>query len=552
MGKLLAKIPQGLLCLSVGGLTAFAFAPYNIYVIPFITSAILFITWRKNNKTKAFINGYLYGLGLFGVGVNWLHISINLFAGVNLIGAYALTFLLIAYLSLFPALVGYLGSYLGEGRRGGLPLHPDYGHLGESRRGGLPLHPDYGHLGEGRRGGRPLHPLQSDYGYFLALMPALWTLSEWVRSWLFTGFPWLSLGYTQTDTILSGYASLIGTFGVSFIIVFLSGVFALLARSDKKILLASILLAVLAFGWWSRQQQWTENRSADIEVALIQGAIPQEVKWLPEYKKSSLELYLSLTEPFRAYDLIIWPETAIPSYLHNEREFIGELDSIARNNGAMLLVGLPTKDLNTGEYFNSLLLLGGKEQVYNKRHLVPFGEYVPLKPLLGDLIALMQIPMSNFTPGDLNARPVLHGSEFSMGVSICYEDTFGNEIIEALPDADLLVNVSNDAWFGDSASPHQHLQMARMRAIETGRYMARATNTGISAIINEKGRIIGKTTQFKPDAVATKISLFRGNTPYALTGDIPVALLSLLLLLLVWSRPSIKPGGIVRANKSPR
>ena len=518
MGKLLAKIPQGLLCLSVGGLTAFAFAPYNIYIIPFITSAILFITWRKNNKTKAFVNGYLYGLGLFGVGVNWLHISINLFAGVNLIGAYALTFLLIAYLSLFPALVGYLG----------------------------------GHLGEGRRGGLPLHPLQSDYGYFLALMPALWTLSEWVRSWLFTGFPWLSLGYTQTDTILSGYASLIGTFGVSFIIVFLSGVFVLLARSDKKVLLTSILLVVLAFGWWSRQQQWTENRSADIEVALIQGAIPQEVKWLPEYKKSSLELYLSLTEPFRAYDLIIWPETAIPSYLHNEREFIGELDAIARNNGAMLLVGLPTKDLDTGEYFNSLLLLGGKEQVYNKRHLVPFGEYVPLKPLLGDLIALMQIPMSNFTPGDLNARPVLHGSEFSMGVSICYEDTFGNEIIEALPDADLLVNVSNDAWFGDSASPHQHLQMARMRAIETGRYMARATNTGISAIIDEKGRIIGKTTQFKPDAVATKISLFRGNTPYALTGDIPVALLSLLLSLLVWSRPPIKPGGTARANKSPR
>lgn len=493
MDKLLAKIPRGLLCLAVGGLTALAFAPYHIHIIPFITLAVLFGAWRKAGKTKAFVNGYLYGLGLFGVGVNWLHVSINLFAGVNVIGAYALTFLFIAYLSLFPAAVGYLAN---------------------------------------------LRPIRSDYSYYLLGVPALWTLSEWVRSWLFTGFTWLSLGYTQTDSILSGYASLVGTFGASFIIAFLSGVFVLLTRSDRKILLTFILLVALACGWLSRQHPWTENMNTDIDVALIQGAIPQKVKWLPEYKNASLERYLSLTEPFWDHDLIVWPETAVPGYLHNEREFIGKLDKAAKNNGAILLVGLPVKDLDTNEYFNSLLLLGENEQVYHKRHLVPFGEYVPLKSLLGDLIALMQIPMSNFTPGDWDTRPIFRSVKFPMGVSICYEDTFGHEIIDALPAAALLVNVSNDAWFGDSASPHQHLQMAQMRAIETGRYMVRATNTGISAIISEKGKIIGKTAQFEPDAVAAKIPLFRGSTPYALGGDIPAVLLSLLLLLLTAYSPA--------------
>ena len=179
--------------------------------------------------------------------------------------------------------------------------------------------------------------------------------------------------------------------------------------------------------------------------------------------------------------MIIWPETAIPSYMHNEADFLQQLDTRAKAHGSILLVGLPTKDLAGGATFNSLLLLGEDRQVYNKRHLVPFGEYVPFKPVLGKLVELMQIPMSDFSAGDWDKKPVFTGSEFSMGLSICYEDTFGNEIIKALPEAELLVNISNDAWFGDSAAPHQHLQMAQMRAIETGRFLVRATNTGISA-----------------------------------------------------------------------
>ena len=482
------SVPKGLLCLSTGGATAFAFAPYELSVIPFITLAVLFHTWRGNNRKQAFINGYLFGLGLFGVGVSWLHISINLFSGINLAGAYLLTLLLVAYLSLFPALTGFLGA---------------------SRS------------------------LRSDYTFFLVLMPSLWTLGEWLRSFLFTGFPWLTLGYTQTTAMLSGYASLIGVFGVSFILAFLAGGCVLLTGKNRGISLAVILLLVLAAGWQLRHYQWTDSGNKEIDVALVQGAIPQELKWLPEYKNTSLERYLEITEPFWGHDLIIWPETAIPGYLHEFREYIEKLDSTATHNGSILLAGLPTKNPDSGDYFNSLVLLGGKQQIYNKRHLVPFGEYMPLKWLLERPLAVLQIPIANFTPGAADVPPLFDAGGYSMGLSICYEAIFGAEVSKALPGAGVLVNVSNDAWFGDSASPHQHLQMAQMRAIEAGRYLLRATNTGVSAIIDEKGNIIGKTKQFEADAVATKVPLFTGSTVYVLFGDKPIVILSLILLLLV-------------------
>ena len=478
---------KGSLCLSAGGATAFAFAPYNLSVIPFITLAVLFQTWRTDNRKQAFINGYLFGLGLFGGGVNWLHISINLFSGINLAGAYLLTFLLVVYLSLFPALTGFFGS---------------------SRS------------------------VRSDYVCFLALIPSLWTLGEWLRSFLFSGFPWLSLGYTQTAGMLSGYASLLGTFGVSFIIAFLAGNCVLLIGKNRKIPLIVALLVVIAASWQLRHYQWTELTNKEIDVALIQGAIPQQVKWLPEYKNISLARYLDITEPFWGHDLIIWPETAIPGYLHDMREYIEEIDRMARLNGSIVLAGLPTRNLDRDDYFNSLVLLGGKQQIYNKRHLVPFGEYMPLRWLLEHPLAILQIPIANFTPGAVDAPPLFQADGYSIGLSICYEAIFGAEIIKALPEADVLVNVSNDAWFGDSASPHQHLQMAQMRAIEAGRYLLRATNTGISAIIDEKGSIIGKTGQFEADAVAAKVPLFTGSTPYVQLGDKPIVTLSLLLLLL--------------------
>ena len=478
---------RGLLSLGAGGATALAFAPYEISVIPFITLAFLFHLWRTAGAGQAFVNGYLFGLGLFGAGVSWLHISINLFSGINLAGACLLTFLLVAYLALFPALTGFLGS---------------------------------------------CRPLRSDYWFFLALVPSLWALAEWVRSWLFTGFPWLTLGYTQTGGMLSGYGSLVGVFGISFILAFLAGGLVLLTGKDRRMSLALTILLVLAVSWQLRSLQWTDHSGREIEVALVQGAIPQEIKWLPEYRDLSLERYPELTEPFWGRDLIIWPETAVPGFLHQLRGYMDGLDRTASHNGSILLAGLPTGDPGNGAKFNSLVLLGAEQQVYNKRHLVPFGEYLPLKPLLRWPLDRLKVSIADFSAGAGDAPPLFHAGGFSMGLSICFEAVFGSEVISALPEAQVLVNVSNDAWFGDSASPHQHLQMARMRAIETGRYLLRATNTGISAIIDEKGNIAGKTRQFEPDAVATKVPLFTGSTLYVLTGDLLVV--TLCLALLAW------------------
>ena len=333
-------------------------------------------------------------------------------------------------------------------------------------------------------------------------------------------------------------------FGVSFITAFLAGVLALGLRSPRKSRFALLFAGVFALGWLAGQLSWTKPvGDAGLRTAIIQAAVPQELKWRPEHKQASLERYLSLTAPFWDYDLIIWPETAIPAYLHEERAFIDSLEATAKARGAVALLGAPVKELDTGADFNSVLLLGAEErQLYRKRRLVPFGEYVPLKPLFGRLTTALGIALPDFSPGDRSAPPVLRGPRFSVGASICYEAAFGHEIAQALPEAGLLVNVSNDAWFGDSASPHQHLQMAQMRAIETGRQMARAANTGISALIDEKGRIIGKTAQFKPDAVAARLSLFTGRTPYTATGDGPVVAASLLLLLLAPAGPLRRRG----------
>ena len=479
-------LKQGALSLAAGAATTFAFAPYDISVIPFITLALLFHIWRSAGAGRAFINGYLFGLGLFGVGVNWLHISINLFSGINLVGAWLLTFLLVAWLSLFPALTGLLGSW---------------------------------------------RPLRSDYCFFLLLMPSLWVLGEWLRSWLLTGFPWLTLGYTQMNGILSGYGSLVGVFGVSFMVALLAGGGALLAGKDRRLSVAFVMLLALAGGWQLRALQWTENTGREIDVALIQGAVPQEIKWQAQYRNLSLELYPELTGPFWGKDLIIWPETAIPGFPEQLRGYLDGLERDASHAGSRLLVGLPTRDPDTGARFNSMVMLGGgQEQVYNKRRLVPFGEYLPLKPLLQPALAMLNVSIADFSPGAGDAPPLFHADGFAVGLSICYEAVFGAHFRSALPEAETLINISNDAWFGASASPHQHLQMARMRAIESGRYLLRATNTGISAVIDEKGRIVGKTRQFEADAIATKVPLFTGRTLYALTGDIPILALCLSLL----------------------
>lgn len=485
---LLLRIPRGPLCLLAGAALALAFAPYHAAFLSLLAPAVLAGAWLDASPRAAFIRGYLFGLGLFGAGVYWVYISINLFGGVNFLVAGLLTVLFVAFLALYPALAGWL-----------------------SRR---------------------LFRQSAPALYLLAVIPGLWVLTEWLRGWLFTGFPWLNLGYSQIDTLLAGLAPLAGVYAVSLAAVLTACAITALAILPARGRAAAVLavIAVWTGAWWAGRQTWTADKGRDISVAVVQGAVPQSIKWQPEMLLRSEALYRDLTMPYLDADLVVWPETAIPALYRQVQGYIDAMAEQARRHGAALVMGIPVQDPRSGRFYNALLALNGQREFYYKKHLVPFGEYIPFADTLGGLLEFLKIPMSDFSPGP-DVRPLLHVSGMILGVSICYEDTFGEEVSEALPDAGVLVNVSNDAWFGDSAAPHQHLQMARMRALETGRYLLRATNTGVSALVDAHGNLVKASREFQPQVLTGRIPLRRGLTPYARWGNYPVITLALLMLI---------------------
>ena len=477
-------------CFSSGALLPLAFSPYHYSVIAILSLAYLFYTVLNSTPRDAGLFGYAFGFGMFGIGVNWLHISINLFGGVNLAGALIITFVLVTFLSLYPALVTYVYQrYFGN-------------------KGIVP---------------------------FLIVIPTLWILAEWFRSSVFTGFPWLNVGYSQIDTPLSSLAPMLGVYGISWLTALISATLVALFQVTHKTRIVIICTFFITWGALNLLNgiNWTTEKGNEISVALIQGAIPQEIKWKPDQRQRTLDLYLSLSEQYKDSQLIIWPETAIPVLHHQAEEFIQQMADKARSQNHDYLVGIPFKDLDSNKFYNGIIVIGSSNDTYYKQHLVPFGEYLPFDKWLRPILNLMKIPMSDFSAGP-NRKPVVLAANEIIGVSICYEDVFGEEIISALPDATLLVNISNDAWFGDSIAPHQHLQMARMRALETGRYMLRATNTGVSAIINEKGDITASSPQFIPHVTSGKVKTFEGLTPYARFGNWPVIAAAFLLLLITF------------------
>jgi apolipoprotein N-acyltransferase len=478
------------LVLLAGAALPLAFYPYNLWLIALLSPALLVYFCVNSSPRPAFIYGYLYGLAMFGVGTGWIHISINLFGGVNLVGAVLLTFFFVMFIALFPALACYLSARLYNRH------YPKF--------------------------------------TMLLVVPAAWTLVEWVRSWIFTGFPWLNLGYSQTDSALAGIAPVAGTFAISFAVIFTAAALLLLWRENmvNRLLVAIMLIVIWGAGWVSSRHDWTVSRPDTISVALVQGAVPQQLKWTPEMRQPTLDRYMELTRPHLGSDLIIWPEAAIPAFYDQIEPYINNLLTLANARNSRLITGLPYRDPATNKFYNSVVMLDKDVSFYFKRHLVPFGEYLPLDFVLRPIVDFLNIPMSDFSAGDNDTAPVIHTDSYGIGVSICYEDTFGEEVIQALPDAAILVNVSNDAWFGDSAAPHQHLQMARMRAIETGRYLLRATNTGLTAIINEKGKVMAHVPQFTPVTLSGTAILFDGMTPYARAGNYLVLLLISVVLVV--------------------
>ena len=464
-----------------GAATVLAFAPLGLFPVALFTFALLAHRWIGATPRRAFAQGYWFGLGLFGAGVSWVYVSLHNFGGMSLPLAGLATALFCAFLALFPALAGWLQA-----------------------RFAAPA-----------------------WIRACVLIPAAWTLTEWLRGWILTGFPWLSVGYAAVGWPLQGYAPVVGVYGLTFLTLAAAGTGWLLFRRRWRF--APVLLALLAGGEAMRHLDWSQPAGAPVSVALLQGNVAQDLKFRPERYARILDTYARLTEDSRAR-LVIFPETAIPRFFDAvEPAYLARLEAAAKRNGGDLIVGVPYRT-PAGEYFNSVVTLGAApRQTYHKHHLVPFGEFVP--PGFRWFLRVSDIPLSDFARGSLEQPPLAVAGQ-RVAVNICYEDAFGAEIAARAAPATLLVNVSNVAWFGDSLAPAQHLQIGRLRAIETGRMHLAAVNTGITAAIDRDGRVLARLPQFTEGRLEIDAQGYTGITPYVRLRDWPVLILSLATLAI--------------------
>lgn len=465
-----------------GAAAVAGFAPLGWWPLSVIALAVLFASLARAERLRlGFALGFAWGLGFFLAGVSWVYVSLHVYGGMAAWLATLATVLFCAFLALFPASVGALATRF-----------PD-----RSQR-------------------------------LLLALPLAWSVAEWVRGWIFTGFPWLELGYTQVPGgLLAGFAPVLGVYGVNTLLAFAAGLLAWALAGPRRIaqrLWAGVaLLALGVTGQALHPLLWTSPAGMPTTVALLQGNVPQDMKWRPEITRETLARYArqAAASPAR---LIVLPETALPIFESDLPDFYREgLVDLGKRNGGDVIAGLPTGRPD-GAYFNSVISFGAApSQRYHKTHLVPFGEYIPQKALWGWVLDVLHIPLSDFARGAPDQHPLAVGGQ-RVAMNICYEDAFGAEIIRALPAATVLANVSNLAWFGDSLAPWQHAQMSQMRALETGRMMLRATNTGLTAIIDAKGRIVAALPLFQPGTLSGSIQGYAGATPYVRWGNTPVLL----------------------------
>jgi len=462
--------------LAAGAAAVLGFSPADLPVFTFGALAVLTHFWvRAPSPRAAFCVGLAFGCGFFLAGVSWVYVSLHRFGGMPAPLAALATLGFCAFLALFPALAGWAQAKLRA------PL----------------------------------------------AIPALWTLGEWLRGSILTGFPWLSAGYAAIDTPLAGYAPLGGVYLMSLAAMSAAGLLWLIAANRARWYAAAGFALIGIAGAALQHAEWTAPAGSPLSVGLLQGNVSQDLKFDPARYERTLHTYARLAEGSRAR-LIVLPETAVPRFLDLvEPAYIERLKAAAVRNGGDLLLGIPLRT-GSGTYLNSVVSLGVSPPLaYDKTHLVPFGEFVP--PGFRWVLGVLRIPLSDFSRGGALQRPMAVAGE-RVAVSICYEDAYGSEIARRLQGATLLVNASNVAWFGDSLAPGQHLQIARLRALENGRMMLAATNTGITAAIAADGTVIAQLPQFTEGRLEIQAQGRSGTTPYARFRDAPALALCMILL----------------------
>jgi len=469
----LQKKPDYLLniaALFCGLLLPFSFAPYGLFWLQFPVLAILFLSCLEQKPMVSFRRGFFFGLGWFVHGIHWLFYSLHFHGGMPAPIAGITIVLLSSVMALFPAFSMYLTNRV----------------------------------------------IKTSPVLMLALVyPLSWIIFDWFRGYFLTGFPWVQTGIAHIDTALAGYAPVVGGLGAGLMAAIIAGLLAAsLLKTDAKRAFYKrgipLVLAIYIGGYLLSLIQWTQPVGEPIKVSLVQGNIAQAEKWKRENRWPTLQMYRELTQQNWQSDLIIWPETALPGFRSGMPDYLEALRAQAVKNNSDVLLGVFVRNPQTKRYYNSVIALDG--QVYKKRHLVPLGEYFPFRPLLGFFAQWVNIPMSDIENGEAE-QPLIKAAGQTLGVSICFEDAFDRDVLLDLPEATMLVNVSNDAWFEDSPEPWQHHQIARMRALETGRYLL----------------------QFKREVLTLKAQGYQGSTPYVFWGNyllIGSGLVFLLVLVL--------------------
>ena len=483
-----------LIALLAGAVFIFALAPYGFWPLALVSPAILYaLLMPEMSGKRAFVIGQAYGTGLWCVGAFWLYTSIHVYGDTP------------AWLALI--MIALMGL--------GMGLFHGFLALVFNRVVGK-------------------QPLS---------FAALWILQEWMKTWLFTGFPWLFVGYAFTEQYwLSSLAPVAGVFAVSFVAVLLAASLVELLRRRGGYMIPALALLIISSVLWLINPQWTKPKGTpDLSVSLIQGNIPQDLKWLTEYQVETLKIYATLTSTEWGRDIVLWPESSIPMFQDEAVGFINEMVKMAKETDTTWVTGIPYRDSANFDpkvdkyppFYNSVIALGSDaEGMYKKQRLVPFGEYIPFEGLLDILpnLAGSQDILSYSRGSD--SQSLLRVRGHNLGAAICYEVAYPDTTRKNAINTDFLLTISNDAWFGTSAGPLQHLQMVQMRALENGRWFMRATNTGVTAIIDHKGRIVKRAPQFERTVLRGDIQARVGNTPFMRFGNYPILIVIALLLLL--------------------
>ena len=484
-----------LICFTAGCLTTLGFEPFGFSIlIPILLLPNLYL-WASVAPRDSAGHTFWYGLGLFLTGTYWIYISVVVFGEAPT----WIALLLMLGLSVIMAFYLFIAGWL------------------------------IGRLTQGE-------PLQ-----LLATAPAVWVVVEWLRGWVLTGFPWLAFGYANVDSALGGFAPVAGVYAVSFAVMLTAAALlaTLMTSGVQRMITFALIFLPWIVGGGLTLVDWTEEAGAPIRTTILQAGVPQDQKWLPEYRQPTLNFYRDSTRIARESDIVVWPEVAIPSLSSRESGFLSQLQSDARENGQIILLGILEDVELRGEsvIYNSVIALDGtRRQVYRKRHLVPFGEYFPVPAKVREWMRMMSLPHNDLTAGERYPELIETPGGVRLAVAICYEDAFGSEQLYAFPEAGILINVSNDGWFGDSIAPHQHLQIARMRSLEFGRPTVRSTNTGISAFISHEGELLEVSSQFQEATLSRDVTPRKGSTPYANFGNAPILALCFLILGVFWIR----------------